>query len=109
MRWSAACGSFLPPYPLSYSIYPWIEYTQISEVQLNQITTQHHHVKNNPQISEAQRNQIIGHIRRYSQVVPRGPLAPSEDGSERFSFDDPAVDEVGGSNQLNVQRKSIDF
>ncbi len=51
------------------------------------------------QISEGQRNQIIDHIRRYSQVVPpvpRGRAGPgSDDGSDRFSFDEPAVDEVG--------------
>lgn len=46
-----------------------------------------------PQISQIQRNQILDHIRRYSQLPPeREPQAGS--GSDRFSFDEPAVDEV---------------
>jgi hypothetical protein len=53
------------------------------------------------QISEGQRNQIIDHIRRYSQAVPRcaahhlhGGSDDDDAGSGRFSWDEPAVDEV---------------
>jgi hypothetical protein len=69
----------LPPCLLPYVIYP------LTERPRDRL----------PQISESQRNQIIEHIRRYSQVLPRSPVAGSESGSDgRFSFNEPAVDEV---------------
>ena len=59
-----------------------------------------------PQISEGQRNQIIEHIRRYNQAVPRAPVADadSDAGSDRFTFDEPAVDEVCGWGRAGGRR-----
>jgi hypothetical protein len=46
------------------------------------------------QIAEQQRHQIVDHVRRYVLPPPQHEEDSPASMSARFSFDDPAVDEV---------------